>query len=395
MIGIALRDVAHYRREAVGVVAQVAVGLALFIVALSFVAAIGQNADRLLFGTVGAPWLIQPTTSKDVLTVDASTLSEMSDAVGSDSIRSRLNLSANVENPSASADRPASGSVTLVGADLAAEHALGENFGLPPERLGVDRIVLADKVARQLDVTTGDAVIVSIGAARLDYTVDAVVTASTPNFILEGWVIVDRQALARKLYGDADRTNALLIDAPQTSDLRAELAAAASRLPCSTTIFLWSDTSWSSLMLGPTIWGIVLVAASTFTFLIICIGLSSLVYSAMLSRVADIAVLKTSGAPPGSLRRMYVMEVVAQYLVGYVVGAILAGALMAGVNAVGFTSTDQAFTFAVGSTTLVLVPTWWVFLGPLGIGFVVTVAVLWFPIRSLCAQPVLDLLEIR
>jgi len=395
MIGIALRDVAHYRREAVGVVAQVAVGLALFIVALSFVAAIGQNADRLLFGTVGAPWLVQPTTSKDILTVTASQMSEMADAVGSGSLRSRLNLSANVENPSASADRPASGSVTLVGADLDAEHALGENFGLPPERLGGDRIVLTDKVAQQLDVTAGDAVVVSIGTARLDYTVDAVVTASTPTFILESWAIVDRQALARKLYGDADRANALLIDAPQTSASRAEIAAATASLPCSTTISLWSDTSWSSLMLGPTIWGIVLVAASTFTFLVICIGLSSLVYSAMLARVADIAVLKATGAPPGALRRMYVMEVVAQYLLGYVGGAILAGVLMAGVNAVGFTSTDQAFTFAVGSTTLVLVPTWWVFLGPLGIGFVLTVAVLWFPIRSLCALPVLDLLEIR
>lgn len=395
MIGIAVRDVVHYRRETVGVVAQVAVGIALFVIALSFVAAIGQNADRLLFGTVGAPWLVQPATRDDVLSVDAHEMSDIAAAVGATSVHSRLDLSANLESPSASPDRPASASVTLVGVDLAAERTLAENFGLPPEPLGADRIVLTDTVARQLGVASGDVLVISIGAARLTYTVDAVVTASTPSFTLESWVLVDRESLARKLFGDADRANELLIDAPQTSTVRSEIDAATAGLGCATTLSLWSDTMWSSLMLGPAIWGVVLVAASTFTFLIICIGLTSLVYSALLARVADIAVLKTAGARSSALGRMYLTEVVAQYVIGYVVGGILAAVLIAGANAVGFTSTDQAFTFVVGATTLSFAPTWWAFLAPLGIGFVLTVAVLWFPIRSLCRYPVLDLLEIR
>jgi len=395
LIATALRDVISYRREAVGVIAQVALGIALFIIALSFVGAIGQNADRLLFGTVGAPWLLQPATSGDILTIDAAEMSDVARSVGAASVHSRLNLSVNLANPSTSTDRPASASATLVGVDLAAEHALAENFGLPAERIGADRIVLTERVARQLGVTSGDTVVISIGTSRLEETVDAVVTASTPNFTLESWVLVDRQVLAHELFDDENRANALLIDAPQTDTVRSEIEAAAADLRCATTLSLWSETSWSLLMLGPKIWGIVLVTASTFTFLIICIGLTSLVYSAMLARAADLAVLKAAGASASALRRMYLMEIVAQYVTGYAVGGILAAILIAGVNAVGFTSSDQAFTFAVGSTTLVFAPTWWAFLAPFGIGFVSTVAVLWFPIRSLCAQHVLDLLEIR
>jgi ABC-type lipoprotein release transport system permease subunit len=395
MIRFALRDITHYRRETVGVIGQVAVGIALFVVALSFVGAIGQNADRLLFGTVGAPWLVQPATTSDPLSVDNAEIMHLKSRAGAASVRSRLDLSASLSNPSASSARPASASVTLVGVDLSAEPALGKNFGLQMERLGENRIVLAATVARQLGVVAGDALILAVGRTELPYTVDAVVSPSTPNFLLESWVLADRQALAEELYADPDRTNALLIDAPQTEAARSTIDAARANLESTTTLSLWSDTNWSSLMLGPTIWGLLLVAASTFTFFIICIGLTSLVYSALLARARDFAVLKAAGLRAGSLRRMYLGEVAAQYLIGYIVGAILAAILIVAMNAIGVTSTDTAFTFAVGSTTLAFLATWWAFLAPFAIGLVLTIAVLWFPIRSVCSQPVLDLLEIR
>ena len=46
-------DAFYYRREAVGVVIQVMMGILIFVIALSFVATVRSNNDDLLFGTVG------------------------------------------------------------------------------------------------------------------------------------------------------------------------------------------------------------------------------------------------------------------------------------------------------------------------------------------------------
>lgn len=395
MIRIALRDVLHYRREAAGVISQVAIGIALFIVALSFVGAIGQNADKLVFGSVGATWLIEPSTSDDALSFDNAAADNLRSEVGAEAVRPRLELTANVTNPNGSTDRPESGSVTLVGADISTEPQLAANFGLPVDRLAADEIDLHEKVANRLGVVAGDDVLVSAAGVELPYTVGRVVIPNTPSFVMESWAVVDRDELAQRLFGDPTRVSAILVDADESDTVRAAIVSASTGLGASTTVSSWSETSWSALMLGPRIWGILLVSIFSFTYIVICIGLTSLVYSALLTRVGDLAVLKTVGARSGSLRRMYLAEVVGQFVVGYAIGAIVASLTVVIVNALGITSDDTAFAFAVGSTTLQLDPTWWAFAAPFGIGLVLTVAVLWFPVHGISKQPSLRLLELR
>jgi ABC-type lipoprotein release transport system permease subunit len=395
MIRIAVRDVIHYRREAVGVVSLITVGIALFIVALSFVGSIGQNADRLLFGTIGANWLIQPATTSDVLTLNPSSSQRFLETSGAEALRSRLEMTATISNPTAGTDRPASASVSLVGTNLSEETELADNFGVPAQRIEPGTIDLHTQVARQLGVTEGDDVLVAVGAASLTYRITHIFTPENPSFLLDSWAVVDRAELAQAVYSDDARVNTLLVEAAETAASRAAIQDAVDELDGKATLSLWSDTSWSALMLAPQIWGILLVAISSFTFAVICIGLTSLVYAAMLARVRDFAVIKTAGARSGFLRRMYLAEVIFQYVVGYIAGAIVATVVVTVVNAVNISSSNSAFSFAVGSTSLELVPTWWAFLAPLVVGFVLTIGVLWFPIRSVSSQPVLELLELR
>ncbi|PPF81740.1 hypothetical protein C5E07_16025 [Pseudoclavibacter sp. RFBJ3] len=396
MIRLALHDVVHYRREAAGVVSQVAIGIALFVIALSFVGSIGQNADRLVFGSVGATWLVEPSAdSGGALSFDAATAERFSSAIDAESVRPRLQLTANVSNPNGSSARPERASVSLIGADLSAEPQLAENLGLPPERIGTQHIELHEKTASRLGVTAGDEVSISVAGAEITYTVDDVVTPDTPSFVMESWAIVDRDSLAERVHGDPDSVNAILVDAADDESARVEITTAAAALGTPTTVSSWSETSWSALMLGPKIWGILLVSVFTFTYVVICIGLTSLIYSAMLSRVGDLAVLKAVGARGGTLRRMYLAEVVAQFIVGYAIGALIATATVAVVNLLEVSSTDSAFAFAVGSTKLHLDPSWWAFAAPFAIGLTLTVAVLWFPVHGVSKQPALTLLELR
>lgn len=395
MIRIAMLDVAHHRREASGLVSLVAVGITLFIVALTFVGAIQQNADRLLFGTVGAPWLAQPATKSDTITVGPSMSQQFLKTSGAQSLRSRINVTAAISNPAAGTDRPASASVSLVGLDLTQETELAKNFGLQPEQIDRGSIDIHEQVAHQLGVSVGNDVVLRVGASSATYRVAHVFSPSNPNFLLESWVIVDREGLAETLYSDADRANMLLIDAPESDTSRASIEKSLELFGVSATLSSWADTPWSSLMLGAQIWGILLVAVSAFAFVVICIGLTSLVYAALLSRVRDFAVIKTAGAPPRFLHRMYVAEITLQYLAGYVVGVLASTLIVTAVNMAGVSSTNSAFTFAVGSTTLELVPTWWAFVAPLFVGFVLTVGALWLPIRSVTSQPVLTMIELR
>jgi len=158
---------------------------------LSFVGSIGQNADRLLFGTVGAPWLVQLATTGDTCSLDADVQQRLRQGSGAESVRSRLDISANLANSSAPTDRPESVSVSLVGVDLSAESSLAANFGLPSKRLSADSIVLADKVARQLGVTEGQSIELVVGTRQLSYQIDKIVSPVTPDFLLDSWVIVD------------------------------------------------------------------------------------------------------------------------------------------------------------------------------------------------------------
>ncbi|TFD19193.1 ABC transporter permease [Cryobacterium sp. TMS1-13-1] len=395
MIRIALRDVIHFRREAVGVVSLITVGIALFVVALSFVGSIGQNADRLLFGTIGATWVVQPATTSDVIPYNSSSSQRFLKTSGAESLRARLEMTATISNPKAGTDRPASASVALVGTDLSEETELADNFGVPSQGIESGTIDLHTQVARQLGVTEGDEVLVQVGPESLTYRIAHVFTPEYPSFLLDSWAIVDRSELAQAVYSDDARVNTLLVDAAETDRSRAAIQDAVDEIDGKAKLSLWADTSWSSLMLAPQIWGILLVVISSFTFAVICIGLTSLVYAAMLARVRDFAVIKTAGARSGFLRRMYLAEVIVQYVVGYIAGAIVATLVVTVVNAANISSSNSAFSFAVGSTALALVPTWWAFLAPLVVGFVLTIGVLWFPIRSVSSQPVLELLELR
>lgn len=395
MIRMAMRDVFHYRRESVGVTSQIAIGIALFIVALSFVGSIQQSAERLLFGTIGSTWVVEPATKGDVLTLDASSQERFLSTSGAQSVRPRLEITANVSNPSGGTERPASASLSFVGVDLGSEADLADNFGLPPERIAPGEIELHEKAARQLGVRVGDKVVATIGTTETAYRVGNIFVPRYPSFLLDSWAVVDRTTLAKSVYSDPTRINRLLVSAPENAEARAAIETSLQEVPANAVVSRWSDTSWSTLMLGPRIWGILLTTVFTFTFAVICVGLTSLVYSAMLARVRDFAVLKTAGASSGSLTRMYIGEVAMQYLVGYLIGALLAGIIILSANAVSFSSSNSAFTFAVGSTTLQFMPTWWAVLAPFVIGATLTISVLWHPIRSICSQPVLDLLEVR
>ncbi|MDO5052479.1 MAG: hypothetical protein Q4E05_06280 [Pseudoclavibacter sp.] len=395
MIRIAWRDALHHRRESIAVIAQIAVGIAFFVLCLAFVGGIGQNAERLLFGTVGASWLVEPG-SGGRLRLGPQELAEVRGHPELRDARARLELGAALsaaDETGGGAERSAA--VSLVGTDLAAEPALAENFALPAERIDGDGLVLAAETARELGLAPGDELALRLAGQEIRLRLDAVAAPSTPHFLLENWALVDREALAERLYGDGRLANRLLLDAPAGQEGRRAVEAAASGLGQPVELSAWDETSWSSLMLGPRIWRILLIGLSSFAFLVVCIGLSSLVYSSLLSRARDLAVLKAAGASGGRLLRMQLSRICLQYLIGFGLGCLAALLAIVAVNAAAPGSQDDAFTFVVGSTSLRLVPALQAFLTPLGIGFAITLAVLWAPVRSLCALPVLELLEIR
>lgn len=390
---LALRDLAHHRRESVGVVAMIALGMTLFVVGMSFIATISENVDRLLFGTIGATWLVEPATSVDQLSVDDVAAQEFRETAGADSVRVRLEVPATLV-PAAPRDDPSlpeSATATVVGVDLEAEPALAENFGVRDDLGG--GMVLHGDVAEQLGVGVGDRLVLRVDGGAAEFEVTGVATPQNPSFVLSTWALVDRGALGQALFADPDRANQLLVEAPETDLARDGVTAAAADLPGDAAVAIWTDTSWSALELGPRIWAIMLLSVLSFTFFVVCVGLTSLVYAALVARLRDVALLRSTGLEPGQVSRMLMLEVVIQFLVGFAL-AVLAGiATVAAVGAVAPGSTAEAFTFAVGATTLELTLTWWVLVAPFVIGLVLTMAVLAAPIRSISRQPVLDLLE--
>ncbi|WP_125777460.1 ABC transporter permease [Antribacter gilvus] len=396
---IALRDLTHHWREAVGVVTMVALGLSLFVVAMSFVATIAQNADRLLFGTIGAPWLLEPATRDDALRLGEADAAGLGERVGAASVRMRLEVPATLVPAGGTHDpaRPGSATATIVGVDLADEAVLARSFDVTQTDLGPGNVVVHREVAAQLGLAEGDEVELRAGSFAGVLTVSRVVVPENPSFVLATWVLVDRASLAEDVFGDAERVNQVLVDAPETDAVGAALEDAAADLStdgATATVSPWTATPWSALELGPRIWGILLVSAFTFMFLVVCLGLTSLVYAALLARLRDVAILRVTGMSPARVRRTFLFEVVLQYGVGFTLAAGIATVAILVVNAVGVTSTADAFTFAVGATTLRLMPAWWAYLVPFGIGLVLSVAVLWAPIRSISNRPVLELLEL-
>lgn len=392
IVRLALRDLVHHRRESTGVVVMVALGLTLFIVGMSFVATVSANVDRLLFGTVGATWLVEPATGADELSVDEPAARAFREQAGATSVRARLEMPATLapvdrpEDPS----RPASTTVTLVGVDLADEPALAENFGV---RAGLGTgAVLHEDVAHRLGVDVGDRLVLRVDGNATELDVTGLATPQHPSFVLSGWVLVDRPALGDVLYGDPGRANRLLVEAPGTEAGHHAVRTAAADLPGDVTVTSWTDTSWSALELGPRIWAIMLVTVLSFMFLVVCVGLTALVYAALLARLRDVALLRSTGLTPGQVSRMLMLEVLVQFLAGFVLAAAAATVTVAAIGAASPSSTAEAFTFAVGAATLELTLTWWALVVPFGIGLVLMLAVLVRPVRSISRRPVLELL---
>ena len=392
-LSIAWQDLRHHRREAAGVVLLVALGMWMFVAAMSFVATVSDNADRLLFGTVGAPWVVEATTDDDELAPTDAQLQAFGDEV----TRPRFEADASLAPAAEQADetRPDATTATLVGVDLANEDELADNFGLGGDELPVgDRqIVLHERLADQIGVETGDEVTVTAGTSTETFEVVAVAAPRLPSFTIESWALVDRTDAAELATGDPARVTQILLDPPANGE-DATVQDAVADLGDGAELSWWQDTGWSSLGLAPQIWTIVLLAVFTFTFLIICIGLTTLVYSAILARLRDVAILRAAGMSPGQVQRVFLTEVVLQYVMGFAIAAALAAVTTLAVDAAGPTSDADAFTFAVGSTELALTPTWWAYAAPGAIGLALVVSVLWVPVRRIGRQPVLELLEL-
>jgi hypothetical protein len=388
-------DAFYYRREAVGVVIQVMMGILIFVIALSFVATVRSNNDDLLFGTVGGHWLIQPQTKQDVLSANSATLDSLKQSSDVSTVRARVRTTLSLTNPNQDNMRPESVSVTAVGIDVEHEPDLVNNFGIDAEDLEENTVVLTSHVAEQLGVQKGDQVTFSGSTGMIVLTVSAISEPQLPSFILDSWVVMDRSFLARCIYNDEARVSEILVDGLEGSDARQTLTALVNSLDSSAKLLSWHEASWASLGLSATIWTVLLLSVSTVVFLFICLGLTSLVYAALLSRVGDIAMIKAAGASSTKTTIFYFIQIMIQYTVGYLLGVCVSLIVMTIVNISEISSSNSAFMFALGGHDLRLTFVWWVFLIPFGLGMVVSCIVLWRPVHKVCSYPLLDLLEMR
>lgn len=351
---MAVRNLGRNKRTNMVIGIIMAVGLIFVVIALSFIEGIKTNYEQLILSTMAGDLSISAEDDTFAFTNDMENLTT------NEQIRSvapRLYASCYLFNAD---DDETYETVTAIGIDVDQDEALVDNFSRKEEEfvLGKDKIAITKQKAKALDLKVGDKAqlvfLTSKGQSeKKEVTISCLYEGKSSNAAIEAWTILPISTMRSMLELEKDQVSTVKVFLEDGNDLEEYRNLIEKKLNDKKyTVESWKETSAADMMRTPTIYSGILLAFAGVLFVLIAIGITSVLFSALLGKTKEFGVMQTLGMKRGQIVLMNLFEMVILITVSMVSGVIICQLATIGINAAEIEVASDALKFTFGGNVL-------------------------------------------
>ena len=351
---MAVRNLGRNKRTNMVIGIIMAVGLIFVVIALSFIEGIKTNYEQLILSSMAGDLSISAEDDTFAFTKDMENLTT------NEQIRSvapRLYASCYLFNAD---DDETYETVTAIGIDVDQDEALVDNFSRKEEEfvLGKDKIAITKQKAKALDLKVGDKAqlvfLTSKGQSeKKEVTISCLYEGKSSNAAIEAWAILPISTMRSMLELEKDQVSTVKVFLEDGNDLEEYRNLIEKKLDDKKyTVESWKETSAADMMRTPTIYSGILLAFAGVLFVLIAIGITSVLFSALLGKTKEFGVMQTLGMKRGQIVLMNLFEMVILITVSMVSGVIICQLATIGINAAEIEVASDALKFTFGGNVL-------------------------------------------
>ena len=355
---MAVRNLIRNRRTNLIIGIIMTIGLIFVVIALGFIGGIKTNYEKLILGTMSGD--ISITTEDDTfqMTKDIEHLSQLDGVV---SVAPRLYTSGYLFLGS---DGDSYETITCIGIDEEQDEQLVANFSRNDNEftLSEGMIAITKQKAEILGLEVGDhAQIVLFTSAgqseKVDVTVSCIYEGKSSNSAIEAWTIMKISDMRKIMDLEKNEVTTVKIFASEKIDLAQLLQTISSMLGETQDDYdleTWEETSAADMMRTPTIYSAILLGFSGVLFVLISIGITSVLFSALLGKTKEYGVMQTLGMKRGQIAHMNFVEMFMLITISMGIGLVICLITVGVVNANEIAVASDAMKFTFGGNVLTL-----------------------------------------
>lgn len=354
---MACRNLVRNKRIDIIIGIIITIGLLGVILGLSFIQGIKDNYLTLAVGTIAGNLNI--TSEAEYMTCDSAAIGEIEKLTKVTAVAPRImNSSFIVKDDNYSV-------CTCIGIDTAKEKELVSNFSSvdKPFILPADNsIAITNTVAEKLNVEVGDLIQLSVTTKENervveDFTVSCIYEGKATNSAIESWIIINIDTLQKMMKLNENEVSTLKIftsgdlynlDIVQNS----VQAILETKNNGEGIVECWYNTEAADYMTAPTIYSSILLVFAGILFILIAIGITSVLFSAMLGRVREFGVLQAMGMSRRKIAAIYFIEIMMIVGASAVVAILVSVCAVAAVNKQEISTFSEALVFTFGGRVL-------------------------------------------
>jgi putative ABC transport system permease protein len=359
---MAWRNIQRRKRKTIIIMATVCIGTIFALFGIAFLNGMKANYEKLVFGTVAGDINLNPISG--ALTYNNTLSQEIQKITGVQYISHRIMSNGMLSNYTKSCF------VIIMGIEPDIEQKLADNFSTKTKPFILKKtgtIAINEKTARELGVKEGDMVSIvtntrygSINA--YDFEVSTIYEPKVSNPAIQLWVLIslaDAQQLL--LYDNNQATQckvfASVHEPKQLMPVLADIEKVCTKLNSRLTIQPWYDTDAKMFMIAPNIFTGLLWGFMMILFILIAIGISSIIITSIIDQIKEVGTLKTIGMFGWKIGMVYFVEIMIIVLAGTITGILLGGGLTFWLRSMAVRAPSDAMVFSFGGRYL------WPFLG--------------------------------
>lgn len=390
---MAVRNLSRNKRTNRIICIIMCVGLIFVAISLSFIQGIKSNYEKLILGTIAGD--ISISTDEETFECTDAKLNKLTEIKGISMAAPRLYSSCFLFHGDTYV------TATGIGIDKSKDKQMVSNFSRKGNKflLKSNSIAITKQLAKEIDVQVGDTIQIvfcstNAQTEKQDVTISCIYEGKSSNSAIESWTILDIADMRRLMGVDKDTVTTVKAfsedGVSNIESLKKEVQEQLKNDSRSFTVETWKETSAADMMRTPTIYSAILMSFAGILFVLISIGITSVLFSALLGRVREFGVMQTLGMKKRQIVCINLVEMLIMITISMLIGVVICIVATGAVNAAEIGIASDALKFTFGGNVLTLELTGMNCLCPIGFIYVLSICIAVVAVRKITKIPLLE-----
>lgn len=352
---MAWRNIKRQPSKSSIILLTVTTGVFVLLIAFSCINGISRNFTNLVIGTMAGDLSVAPS-DEGTFKIDDNTIDKLRAIDGIDCVSRRMTANGILSTGSTSS------TVMLIGIEPENEKELVTNFSNREGKLliGSGSVAVNKVTAKKLGIHKDDKITITCVSTsgkqcKKSFNVSCVYEGTATNAAIELWVLMPRTNLNSLLEADGSTASTIKLFAKNGADVSA-IAKQADRIVSQSNDKLkvtpWYDSEANQFMTAPHIYTGILLGFSVVLFVLVGVGVFSVIITSILQQTRDIGTLRAIGMNQAQIFSIFALEVLIIVSAAALLGCAVGGIAVAILGQVTIKAANDAMVFSFGGRYL-------------------------------------------